>query len=507
MDAAECRPSDQPAGGTLHYVFEFFPADALFGMAITGGAAGFDLDEMEGALSPRDDVDLKAAMAPVAMQDMKTFVRKPSGSKVFAVVSKFYMLRHRGVFYLWDNMEKDQKVFKLQGKVQHYAWGGVSYLPALLGIDNAGCRPFAEYWLGAHDNASAEMEGRALNGYIREHTEAALGPHTAGRFGRLPYLLKILDVRDMLSIQVHPSKRNAELEYARENSKGIALDAPHRNYKDDNHKPELMLALGEFWLLHGFKPEEELLGILRAVPELRFLTPVFNRHGYQGVYQAVMELPQTEVDRILEPLLQRIVPLYQAGELQKNEEHFWAARAALTYKEAGNTDRGIFSIYFFNLLNLRPGEAIFQDAGLPHAYLEGQNVEIMANSDNVLRGGLTPKHVDVPELMKHIRFEPTHPRIIIEGDDPGHIAVYRTPAPDFELSKLSLLRGESLTIRAHSAEIFIVLEGSLGVIEPGASPFGRKKGEAFVSFHQAKFELKAQQDAIVYRASVPAGSL
>lgn len=414
-------------------------------------------------------------------------------------------------------MEKDQKVFRLHGKVQHYAWGGTSFLPGLLGIDNPEQRPFAEYWLGAHDNAPAEMEtttgegtalrGAALNKYIRQHPEDTLGPHTAARFGRLPYLLKILDVKDMLSIQVHPSKRNAEMEFAEENRKGIALDAPDRNYRDDNHKPELMLALSEFWLLHGFKPEEDLLATLHVVPELRFLLPVFNRQGYQGIYQKVMELPQAEVDTILKPLLQRIVPLYEENELKKKEEHFWAARAALTYKDGGKTDRGIFSIYLYNLLNLQPGEGIFQDAGLPHAYLEGQNVEIMANSDNVLRGGLTPKHVDVPELMKHIRFEATRPRIISEGDDPGHIAVYHTPAPDFELSKLSLLRGESLTIRAHSAEIFIVLEGSLGVIEPGASPFGRKKGEAFVSFHQAKFELKAQHDAVVYRASVPAGAL
>lgn len=415
-------------------------------------------------------------------------------------------------------MEKDQKVFKIQGKVQHYAWGGSRFLPGLLCIENPDQRPFAEYWLGAHDNAPALMQGTsvevptgggatqtgpALNDYIRQHPEDTLGSNTAARFGRLPYLLKILDVKDMLSIQVHPSKRNAELEFAEENRKGIAPDAPNRNYRDDNHKPELMLALSEFWLLHGFKTEDGLLGTLHSVPELRFLIPVFDSDGYQGVYRKVMELPQPEVDAILKPLLHRILPLYEEGELKKNSEDFWAARAALTYKEGGKTDRGIFSIYLFNLLNLHPGEAIFQDAGLPHAYLEGQNVEIMANSDNVLRGGLTPKHVDVPELMKHIRFEPTNPRIINEGDEPGHIAVYHTPAPDFELSKLSLLRGESLTIKAHSAEIFLVLEGSLGVVEAGAAPFGRKKGESFVSFDGAKFDLKAQQDTVVYRASVP----
>ncbi|HEY1214510.1 MAG TPA: hypothetical protein VGE93_12825, partial [Bryobacteraceae bacterium] len=246
---------------------------------------------------------------------------------------------------------------------------------------------------------------------------------------------------------------------------------------------------------------------LGSVPELAFLVPLFEKKGYQALYRTVMEMPQSEVNGVLQPLLDRILPVYKEGELKKNQEHFWAARAALTYDQPGKVDRGIFSIYFFNLLNLHPGEAIFQDAGLPHAYLEGQNVEIMANSDNVLRGGLTPKHVDVPELLKHIRFEETHPRILPEDYGAGRIAVFHTPAPDFELSKISLLKGELLTIRAHSAEIFIVMEGKTGVIEAEAEPFSRKAGEAFIAFHQAKFELNAQEDTVIYRAAVPAGAL
>jgi mannose-6-phosphate isomerase len=422
-------------------------------------------------------------------------------------------------------MKKDCKVFKLEGKVQHYAWGGSAFLPQLLSVDNPEQRPFAEYWLGAHENAPAVLEpagaagaedaggtpgifgdgeGMPLNRYIGAGPADALGSYTADRFGRLPYLLKILDVKDMLSIQVHPSKKDAELEFAAENKRGVALNAPDRNYKDDNHKPELMTALSEFWLLHGFKPEEELLQILQEVPELGFLLPVFEKGGYQALYKKVMEMPQPAVNERLQPLLDRILPLYREGELRRNEEHFWAARAALAYNEAGRADRGIFSIYFFNLLNLHPGEAIFQDAGLPHAYLEGQNVEIMANSDNVLRGGLTPKHVDVVELLKHVRFEATHPRIIMGDRAAGHITVYRTPAPDFELSRISLSAGEAVTVRAHSAEIFLVTEGRVGVIEEGAAPYGRRKGDAFIAFYQAKFELRAQEDTVVYRASVPA---
>src|SRR5579859_2894424 len=201
-------------------------------------------------------------------------------------------------------MEKGRKVFKLQGKVQHYAWGGAAYLPRLLNIPNPEGRPFAEYWMGAHDNAPSELDGLTLNEYIRKDPQGTLGAYTAGRFGRLPYLLKILDVKDMLSIQVHPTKRNAELEFAAENEKGVALNAPERNYKDDNHKPELMLALSEFWLLHGFKTEDDLAETLEATPELAFLAPVFGQNGYQGLYKEVMEMPQAEVNRVLEPLLQ-----------------------------------------------------------------------------------------------------------------------------------------------------------------------------------------------------------
>jgi len=403
-------------------------------------------------------------------------------------------------------MQQGKNVFKLKGKIQQYAWGGTTYLSRLLSVANPENKPFAEYWLGAHDNASSELDGATpskLNEYVRQQPESTLGTTVAQRFGRLPYLLKVLDVKDMLSIQVHPSKENALLEFAAENEKGIALTAPHRNDKDDNHKPELMLALSEFWLLHGFKPEEDLMQVLATVPELKFLQPVFSVDGYKGLYKKVMEMPQQEVNDVLKPLLDRIVPLYNEQRLRKQNEDFWAARAALTYNEGEKIDRGIFSIYFFNLVNVLPGEAVFQAAGLPHAYLEGQNVEIMANSDNVLRGGLTPKHVDVRELLKHVRFEATHPRIMREDNTPGHIVVYKTPAPDFELSKINLQEGETVTIQSHSIEIFLVLEGKVQVDD--STGFSRGIGEAFIAFDKARLNLRADKDSILYRASVPQG--
>ncbi|SRR5579871_1309690 len=404
--------------------------------------------------------------------------------------------------------QNNGKVFKLLGKVQHYAWGGNSFLPELLKIHNQEKKPFAEYWLGAHNNLSSELimdDGKKekLNEHIASFREKLLGKSVAEKFHHLPYLLKILDVKEMLSIQVHPSKKSAEVEFENENKRKIPLHAPHRNYKDDNHKPELMLALGEFWLLHGFKPKQQIEKILKEIPELNFLITVFANENYYELYKTVMELDQDIVNEILEPLLERIVPKYLNMELEKDDENFWAARASLTYNEPGRIDRGIFSIYLFNLVKLKIGDAVFQDAGLPHAYLEGQNVEIMANSDNVLRGGLTPKHIDVNELLKHVHFKETIPQIIHGTETEKHIDVFETPAPDFELCEIRLPRNEIFEQRAYSVQIFIVLQGEVLVEEKEHSPLFIKSGEAFVAFDQALLQISAKQDSIIYRAGVP----
>jgi mannose-6-phosphate isomerase len=403
------------------------------------------------------------------------------------------------------------KVMPIRGKVQHYAWGGLSYLPELLKLPVKKGETYAEYWLGAHSMDSAELEPTdkekiLLKNYIDAFPKETLGATVAEQFGQLPYLLKILDVKDMLSIQVHPSKANAQKEFEEENKKGTALTDPQRNYKDDNHKPELMMALSEFWLLHGFKSIKVLERILHEIPELHFLVPVFGNGNYKALYQQVMEMPQGQLNRQLNTLLDRIVPHYQVGKLKKNKEDFWAARAALTYSQKGDVDRGIFSIYFFNLVQLSPGQAVFQDSGVPHAYLEGQNVEIMANSDNVLRGGLTPKHVNVSELMKHLKFEPTSPHIISGKPAGADIDIFPTAAPDFELGRIHLSKARDLELVSNSTQLFIVLEGEVKVTEKGSDGFARKKGEAWVSFDAAQSNLKAVENSVIYRAAIPGGN-
>jgi mannose-6-phosphate isomerase len=407
-------------------------------------------------------------------------------------------------------MQNSNKIFRLEGVVQHYAWGGNQFIPALLNQPNKESKPFAEYWMGAHDNASAKIQlndGRKqnLNEFILKDPIFILGEKVYRDFGKLPYLLKILDVKDMLSIQVHPDKESARKAFEEENKKGIPLNAPNRNYKDANHKPELMLALSDFWLLHGFKQKDKLLETLKRIPELKFLIPVFNSSGYEGLYKKVMKMSQPEVDRILKPLLDRIIPLYKANNLNRSQEDFWAARGAMTFNSNNNIDRGIFSIYFFNLVHCKPGEAVFQKAGVPHAYLEGQNVEIMSNSDNVLRGGLTPKHIDVQELMKHIEFEGMVPDIVSGDTLDGIEKVYKTPAPDFQLSHFELQNNRTTSFMTSTADILFVEKGQVKITKDEHS-LDLKKGEAAIIFNNTQVHLSANDQASVYRATVPIDS-
>ncbi|HRP58154.1 mannose-6-phosphate isomerase, class I [Agriterribacter sp.] len=398
-------------------------------------------------------------------------------------------------------------MYKLTGKVQHYAWGGTGYIPALLGIDNITQQPYAEYWMGAHNSNPSivqwnENKGIALNELIKEDTNGWLGEKVAGQFGTLPYLFKVLDVKDMLSIQVHPSKAEAEKGFARENEAGIPLDAPHRNYKDDNHKPEVMLALSEFWLLHGFKEKKLLLQTLQQTEAFKILLPVFEKEGYYGLYKQVMELPQATVNGMLEPLLYKSEPLYKSNQLSKSDPAYWACKAAAPY--AGNytgIDRGIFSIYFFNIVQLHPGQAIFQGAGVPHAYLEGQNVELMSNSDNVLRGGLTPKHIDVPELLKHTLFEGIVPQII-NGEERGPERIYHCPVPDFEISKIMPGKQTPFTHTAFSAEILLVAEGEADIANP-VQTLQLKKGESVIAGAGENYTISTKTRAVLYKAGVP----
>lgn len=396
-------------------------------------------------------------------------------------------------------------LFRLEGKVQHYAWGGYKYIPALLGMAPSE-QPSAEYWMGAHPSAPSIISTPSgqlpLNQLIQQDPANITGPAVWEKFKELPFLFKILDVKDMLSIQVHPTKSEAEKGFARENAEGIPLNAPNRNYKDDNHKPEIMVALSEFYLLHGFLPQEQLRKVLTTIPEFASLVSTYEKEGYYGLYKNVMEMPQAQVNDMLRPLTNRLLPAYKAGQLAKTDPGFWAARAVLNDPGSKEKiDRGIFSIYFFNIMQVQEGDAVFQDAGIPHAYLEGQNVELMANSDNVLRGGLTPKHVDVPELLKHTRFEGVDPHIIkgnVSAD--GLERIYPSPAPDFEVSKIDISSGQVYKHTAKAAEILIVIKGAATI--KGDDTLALQKGQCVFAAFAASYEISTDSGAELFKATV-----
>jgi mannose-6-phosphate isomerase len=394
--------------------------------------------------------------------------------------------------------------YKLQGIHRHYEWGGQSFIPKLMHIDNATSKPFAEYWMGAHPSAPSIVEtpegAVALDQMIAENTIQFLGAKTTDRFGSLPYLFKILDVEKMLSIQVHPSKENAEKGFNKEQIAGLPIDAPHRNYKDQNHKPEVMVALSDFWLLHGFMPAMALKERLTSLTPLHNLLPIFGMDDYAGLYSHFMRLDQSAADAILKPLLALAVEEVAAGKVDKAHPHWWANKYYGGIVPASNIDKGILSIYILNIVNVPKYHGVFQGAGLLHAYLEGQNIELMANSDNVLRGGVTPKHIDIEELLEHIKFEPTYPNMLNGDMKNSNEVQFPCPVPDFGLTKITLSQGESYTNETNSFEMFLVLQGEVHLdgIDLKAGELAAVKAGA--SYH---IQQSGSETAVIFKSFVP----
>jgi len=395
--------------------------------------------------------------------------------------------------------------YLLEGVIQPYAWGGFDYIPNLLNQDNSAHEPCAELWLGAHPRGMAKVHhpgesSMALSELISSSAVEVLGRDTAKRFdNQIPFLLKILDVDKMLSIQAHPNKREAELGFAAENEAGIPLNAYNRNFKDDNHKPEMMAALTDFWLLHGFATQDKIQASLQNTPELQGLLAFFSPVSIQPLYAQVMNMPQSEVNDLLAPLATRLLPLLAEEKLRKSQQDYWAARALRDFRlPDGGYDRGVVSIYLMNVVNIKPGQGIFQDAGVLHAYLEGVNVELMANSDNVFRGGLTDKYVDANTLIQHLSFEPIVPNVFSGETLSDTMTVFKTPAPDFELSLIRLnpsKKHEQLTTKG--PEILLLIEGEALVNESLLV----QKGQSL--FFPAGSNYIMTGNAEIYKAGMP----
>ena len=342
----------------------------------------------------------------------------------------------------------------LRGAVQAYAWGSVEALPRIVGVPPTG-EPQAELWLGAHPRAPSVLRrggvDRPLDQVIAADPLGELGADAVQSFGdELSFLLKILAVAQPLSLQTHPTPQQAQAGFDAEEEEGIPVDAENRSYRDRNHKPELVCALEPFTVLCGFRPPSTAAALLESlgVPELA---------------PAIGCLRAGEADQALRWLLERPPQsgaeiAYQVAEACTQpgpfpDERQWAARIG----EQHPGDVGVAIALMLNLVQLDPGQALYLGAGNLHMYLHGVAVEIMANSDNVLRGGLTVKHVDVPALLEVVdcRLD-----MVPVATPDGPCFTFRPPVPDFCLTRIEVV-GE-VRCQPVGPEIVLCASGEVG---------------------------------------------
>jgi mannose-6-phosphate isomerase len=410
----------------------------------------------------------------------------------------------------------------LDNPIQNYAWGSRTSLAQLLGRPPA-AQPEAELWIGAHPKAPSRLsDGRSLLDAIRADPAGMLGEAVEARFGaRLPFLLKVLAVDSPLSLQAHPNLEQAARGFMREQAAGVPLDAPERTYKDDNHKPELLCALTPFEALSGFRPPEEAaelfewLGVssLELSRELR----TGDAGALKRAFALLMTLPPDARARVVAEVLGRCEQASAAGGPFAGSIS-WALKLAAQYPG----DIGVVASLLLNHLRLAPLEAVYLEAGCLHAYLRGTGVELMANSDNVLRGGLTPKHVDVAELSSVLTFDSPAVGAVATRELPSGEVLYQTPAREFQLSRLELgpqtrfcnrpsrnPPSPSAPIAApRGPEILLCVEGQawLELLAPApAAPRPLRRGQAcFLSASSAGYELRG--NGLVFRATVGASA-
>ena len=394
----------------------------------------------------------------------------------------------------------------LKNSIQEYVWGSKTFIPQLIGQISPAERPQAELWMGAHPKAPSKIlwENRwiSLEESIDNHPEDILGAPVAERyFKKLPFLFKVLAAAKPLSIQTHPNRKQAKAGFDMENSRKIPMDAPNRNYKDENHKPELICALRPLWALKGFRKIESILVLMEKIgPSAKalgidILRNRQNVEGLQGFFSALMGMDGKHQKKAIGKMVACV-------EKQADSEP--AFEWLLKLNRAYPGDIGVLAPLLLNVVLLQPGEAVYIPSGELHAYLEGSGLELMANSDNVLRGGLTPKHIDTPELLSVLDF--THhevdiikPEMLKTGE-----CVYQTPAAEFILSRISLHKNSPFeSPRRRSVEILISVEGEARITDLGNhDTLDLSQGTAVIIPSSVKQYL-IQGESALYKAAVP----
>lgn len=387
------------------------------------------------------------------------------------------------------------KVERLLGPIRSYAWGSHHYIADMQRRNAPSPQPEAELWLGAHPGAPSEIESAgertSLIDFIRADREHALGAELSRRFeGELPFLLKVLAAEQPLSLQAHPSRAQAEAGFAREEAAGVPISASERSYKDRRPKPELMVALTPFSALTGFRRPAatrrlfQELQVTALEPYLRSLDDPDEQRALGTTFEGLMCADAaTRHDLATATLAAASCRIDSASEFKK--EFDWAVRLGSRYPG----DIGLVGALFLNLLELQPFEGIFLPAGNLHAYLEGAGVEIMAASDNVLRGGLTPKAVNVPELLSVLDFSALDPVALLPLASKNAEFVYPTPSEEFRLSYWEIAEAAHVSARK-SPEIVLVVAGELN-LESSTGSLALSSGEsAFVPASEPDYVLR-----------------
>jgi mannose-6-phosphate isomerase len=403
----------------------------------------------------------------------------------------------------------------LRGAIRTYAWGSRTAIAEFTGRPSPAAHPEAELWFGAHPGDPALLETdtgeRSLLEAIKADPEGQLGSASRDLFGdALPFLVKVLAADEPLSLQAHPSAEQAREGFAREDRLGIPLTAPTRNYRDSSHKPEILVALGRFEALAGFRPIASSIELMRAfaVPELdpfvQLLSGQVEADGLRALFTTWITAPQPYLDALVPAVLDGAVSYIRSGATKFAPE----AKAVLELGERYPGDAGVLAAMLLNRITLEPGEAIYLPAGNLHAYLEGIGFEVMANSDNVLRGGLTPKHVDVPELLRVLDFTPTeHAALMPVTAKQGIEIIYETPAPEFAVSVLCL-DGEQLghqvdaPMHHDGPQILLCTEGSVQLHAKSSVLTLQRGAAAWVAADDGPIRLVAEEPSRLFRATV-----
>jgi mannose-6-phosphate isomerase len=387
-------------------------------------------------------------------------------------------------------------MWQLQNSVRHYPWGSRTVIPELLGEPSPADEPYAELWMGAHPDAPSVLSsGTPLDKAIEEQPEVLLGAEVHERFGaRLPFLLKVLAADQPLSLQAHPTNEQAQAGFAAEEAAGVPRDDPTRTFKDPFHKPELLLALTPVEALCGFRPVEESLHCLAKlqIAELKPTIAALARGGLRAAIPQLIALSPDVRSVLVAAVAEAASRFVAAHDPEFINTYRWAASLAETYPG----DPGVVISLMCNHLKLVPGEAVFLPAGNLHAYLSGAGVEVMAGSDNVLRGGLTAKHVDLAALIEVLDFTDGRVPVIHPVLGPGGLR-YPVPVEDFDLTRCQLdAQSGSLTTRG--PQVLLCTEGTAVLSTPDVELTLRQGESAFVP---AGAPVVASGPAVLYRAT------